>query len=267
MHITKCPYCSETVPDKAVACPACAEPLEITNIEPATPTCAQHESQPSTIPKRSKIKLVCLLILAVGVLAYCVHFAAKYSDFTNQLTAVNGLRIGDSRDEVKYRLGLPPEVLGPLETDDPQFRGFQRIYTVSAPTNDVNSMPPATKVDDYDEWAYDEASRNVRLNIEFNKAGFVKSFEFYSNSEKSYGWTRIVGIGFADSEEVVLRLGAPTKQTLDGVTKTMEYADIGLKVTLTKGKAYRVQIAGLPQGHSNVLWRFLRAYFAGLTAK
>jgi hypothetical protein len=46
----------------------------------------------------------------------------------------------------------------------------------------------------------------------------------------------------------------------------MEYADLGLKVTLTKGKAYRVQIAGLPQGHSNVFWRFLRAYFVGLTA-
>lgn len=182
-----------------------------------------------------------------------------------ELTAVNGLRIGDSRAEVKYRLGLPPEVLGPSETDDPELGSFKRVYMVSAPTNDVNRMPPATKVDDYDEWVYEEASRNVRLTIGFNKDGFVKSFEFYSNSEKPYGWTRIAGIGFADSEEAVLRLGAPSKQTLDGVAKTMEYADLGLKVTLTKGKVYLIQIAGLPQGRSNVFWRFLRTYFAALT--
>jgi hypothetical protein len=256
--MTKCPYCSEPVPDEAATCPACAEPLVGKDNEPPTPADGQHESKRSTAPERSTTKVVCLLILAVGVLAFCVHLATQYPAFTNQLTAVDGVRIGDARAEVKYRLGFPQTVLGPLETDDPELRGFQRVYTVSAPTNDVNRMPPTTRVEGYGEWVYEEVARNVRLTIEFNKAGLVESLDLYSDIDKPQGWGPVAGLYSGDSEEQVLRFGVPSKQHLDGVTKTIEYADLGLKITLTKGKAYMVTLKGVPQNSPAVFWRYIR---------
>jgi hypothetical protein len=46
------------------------------------------------------------------------------------------------------------------------------------------------------------------------------------------------------SEEKVLRLGQPSRQNLGGVGKTIEYRDIGIVVTLTKGRAYMITIKG-----------------------
>jgi hypothetical protein len=158
-----------------------------------------------------------------------------------------------------YRLGMPTHVLGAPEKGE--WGGSQPVYTVGADKEDQNAMPKGSKADDYDEWVYEEANPNVRLTVEFSKSSIVKSLNLYSNSEKSYGWTRIAGIGFGDSEEEIIRLGAPSNQTLDGVTKTIEYADLGLKVWLTKGKAYMVQIQGTPQNDSTVFWKFLRVYF------
>ncbi len=256
-NMRTCPFCKEPLPDAATTCPACAEPLGGTDSQPPTPPHGQHESKRSTTPKRSRIKVVCLLILAFGVLAYCVHLAVQYRAFTDQLTAVNGIRIGDSRAEVKYRLGIPQSVLdSPWE--EGEYKGWQRTYTVSAPTNDVNRMPPATKVEDYNEWVYEEVSGNVRLTIEFNKAATVESLDLYSDIEKPHGWGSVAGLYSGDSEEKVLRFGVPSRQHLDGVTKTIEYDDLGLKITLTKGKAYMVTLKGVPQNSPAVFWRYIR---------
>jgi hypothetical protein len=61
-----------------------------------------------------------VIVLAFGVVAYSVNVATRYHAFTNQLSAVRDIHIGDSREEVKYRLGVPPHVLGPEEG---KFRG------------------------------------------------------------------------------------------------------------------------------------------------
>jgi hypothetical protein len=119
-------------------------------------------------------------------------------------------------------------------------------------------MPSTTKVEDYDEWAYEEIYSNVRLTIRFDNSGFVESLSLYSNNEKPNGWEAIVGLNYRDSEDEVLKLGQPTRQNLDGVSKTIEYSDIGIVVTLTKGRAYMISIKG-PQDRTAVLWRFLRS--------
>lgn len=213
------------------------------------------DNKSSKPPKRSKAKVVCLLIFAVFVFAYCVHLVVQYRAFTSQLTVVDGIHIGDSRDEVKYRLGFPPEVLGPVGSFS---FGGQRVYKVSGKADDINKMPSTTKVEDYFEWVYEEPNSRVRLTIEFNKSGFVESLNLYSDSNNRYGWGPVAGIYCGDSEEDVLRLGAPSKQNLDGVSKTIEFSELGLVVTLSKGKAYRVNLTGLPKNNMSVFWRFMR---------
>lgn len=226
---------------------------------PPSPPGGHDNSKSSATPKKSKAKRIGLLILAFGVLAYSVNLAIQYHAFTSQLAVVKGIHIGDSRDEVKYRLGFPPSVLGPVEKD-PEFKGFQKVYTVFGADNDVNKMPSKTKVEDYSEWVYEEAFSNVRLTVEFNKSGFVESLDLYSDSDKSHGWGPVAGLYSGDSEDKVLSLGAPSQQNLDGVTKTIEYRDIGIVVRLAKGRAYTVTIKG-PQDKAALFWRFLRNHY------
>jgi hypothetical protein len=123
-------------------------------------------------------------------------------------------------------------------------------------------MPSTTKVEDYSEWVYEEPNSEVRLTIEFNKPGLVESLELYCDSSVRYGWGPIAGIYCGDSEEEVLRLGAPSKQTLDGMCKTIEYSDIGIVVTLTEGRAYIVTI-NEPQNKAALFWRFMRSHVNG----
>jgi hypothetical protein len=216
---------------------------------------SEHQSKSAT-PKKSKAKVICLLVLACGVVAYSISVATRYHAFTNQLRGVRGIHIGDSRDEVKYRLGFPKQVLGAV-IDDKEFKGFQLVYLVDAPTNDVNRMPPMTKVEDYNEWVYEEPYSHVRFTVEFNKSGIVESLTLYSDNENGYGWRAIAGLNCGDSEDEVLRLGEPSLQNLNGVSKTIEYRDIGIAVTLTKGRAYMVSIKG-PQDKAAELRRFIR---------
>jgi hypothetical protein len=254
--MTNCPYCSEPVPDKAATCPACAEPLAGTDSQPPTPPHGQHESKRSTSPKRSRIKVVCLLISAFGVLAYCVHLAVQYRAFTDQLTVAENIHISDPRQEVMYRLGMPTHVLGAPEKGDGGV--WLPHYRVSAGKSELDAMPSGTKVEDYSHWFYEEVSVNVQLIIKFNESGLVESLDLNSDIDKPYGWGPVAGLYSGDSEEKVLRFGVPSKQHFHGVTKTIEYADLGLTIYLAKEKAYQVTLQGVPQNSPGVFWRYIR---------
>lgn len=226
---------------------------------PIVPLSGHSESKRSVTSKKSKAIGICLLALALGVVAYSVNVAKRYNSFTNQLSAVQGVQIGDSRDSVKYRLGSPQNVLGPPESGPGEREGPRRVYTVSGADNDLQKMPSTTKVEDYDGWVYEAPGSNVRLTVGFNRSGFVESLELYSNEKQSPfdGWEAIAGLNFGDSEDKVLRLGQPSRQNLNGATKTIEYRDIGIVVTLAKGRAYMITIKG-PQDKAAVFRRFMR---------
>jgi hypothetical protein len=222
---------------------------------PPVPPSGHSESKGSATPKKFKAIIICGLVVAFGIVALaCWSVAMRYHAFANDLSAVQGIHIGDPREEVKYRLGFPPEVLGPVEKD--QF-GDRRVYTVSGKDNDVNKMPSTTKVEDYDEWVYEEPSGNVRLTVEFNKSGLVESLELFSDN-RPWGWGPIAGLHKGDSEEKVLRwFGQPSGRYLDGVSKKIEYRDLGIEVLLTKGRVYMITIKG-PQEKAAVFRHFIR---------
>jgi len=226
------------------------------NNEPRVHPGADENRKPPKTSKRTKLTIVCLLILAAGVLAYSVHIAVQYRAFRNQLSAVQDIHVGDIRNEVKYRLGFPTFVLRPPEKTD--WGWPQRILKVDGDRNDQNSMPPTKTVDDYNWWQFDDANSRISLTIEFNESGIVESIELYSKANNLRAWGPIAGIYCGDSEKEILRLGVPTKQSLDGVTKTIEYQDLGLIVTLTKGKAYMIKLTGLTTNNATVFWRFIR---------
>lgn len=191
-----------------------------------------------------------------GVLAYSAHLAAKYREFKNQLSTFHNVHLGDSREEVTYRLGVPTHVYGLPEKGD--YGWWQNVYSVNAGTNDLDAMPANTNVRDYDDWSYEEANNPMRLTVKFKKTGVVGSLELYCDSSIRRGWGPVAGICCGDSEEDVRRLGEPTRQKIDGVSKTIEYRDLGLELTLSKGKAYMIRIQGVPARATGMFWRFLR---------
>ncbi|HLX61395.1 MAG TPA: hypothetical protein VKX17_08955 [Planctomycetota bacterium] len=221
--------------------------------------------------RHHKVRVICI-VLAIAVGAYAVYFTSAYRAFKAQLSAIRGIHLEDSRNEVKYRLGYPPEVLGGLE--EGPWGGSQRVFYVFGRDSDKNKMPSTTKVEDYSEWVYEEAGSNVRLTVKFSNAGLVESLKLYSYGGAevpppppgfvpidavSGKWGPIAGLYSNDTEEIVLRLGTPTGQRIVGVSKTIEYCDIGIKVTLAKGRAYMIEISA-PQDKGAIFWRFLRSH-------
>jgi hypothetical protein len=225
----------------------------------ATPPDSESSSQQSSSKisfKWTKWKIFGIIILFICILVYSENVISQYDSFKSNLYGVSGIRLGDSREQVKYRLGFPKEVIGPKKIEE-AFGGYP-VYTVDAPPGDINIMPHGTKLDDYSEWLYE--TYIYRLTIEFNESGLVESLNLFTDSEETFGWTAVADLDFGDSEEAVLRLGTPTGQFLSGVTKKIEYQDLGIEVFLAKGRAYMVRIKG-PTDNTAVLRRFIQTLF------
>lgn len=131
----------------------------------------------------------------------------------------------------------------------------RQLLSVQAKENDVNKMPAGSKVEDFDEWMYDGVSLNY-MTVAFNKSGTVESIKLLSLDKP--GWGPVAGLYSDDTEETVLRLGEPSRQYFEGVSKTIEYDDLGLEITLSQGKAYMVQLKGVPRNSPAVFLRFIR---------
>ena len=210
-------------------------------------------SPAKTQDRRSKLPLLAASAVAIVLIGAAVYLFREYRDFRHELTVCNSVRLTDSRTDVLYRLGPPTEVLGPVESG--AYYGFQPLLKVDGPAGDQNAMPSTKKLDDYDGWVYDVAEGN--LTIEFDKIGKVDVLSIYANSTKDSAWGPIAGIRNGDPEESVLSLGTPTSNTIDGSTRVIEFADIGVCFYLVKGRAYMVKLRHPAKGEGALFWAFL----------
>jgi len=203
--------------------------------------------------RASLITRAVLTLFALAGILYFSLIRSKYQEFCRGLTVVSDLRLTDRRPDVRYRLGDPPQVLGPVM--GPPYPGSREVFTVDGPPNDVNTMPSKTSILDYSAWEYDN-SHGDKI-IDFDKTGVVDSITVYAKDAAPSAWGPIGGIRNGDSEEKVLNLGVPSTTSIDGVTKTIEFADIGLQFWLEKGRVYRVQLKHPTKGERARFWRFL----------
>ena len=162
---------------------------------PDSQNCSQQSSSKISF-KWTKWKIFGILILFICIFVYSAIIISQYDSFKSNLSGVRGIRLGDSREQVKYRLGFPKEVVGTKKIEE--ILGLYPVYAVDAPPGDINSMPSGTKADDYSEWVYE--IYRARLTIEFNESGLVKSLNLYTDSNEIFGWTAVAGLDFCDSE-------------------------------------------------------------------
>ncbi len=204
--------------------------------------------------------VLCLALLGVG---WTFH---SYGRFGEQLSSLAGMTLGDTRAEVKYKLGVPQMVSATGEAGEPGARAY---YTKpgSSPANpgsdpassgsdsanpgsdSANALPEGADIDSYSTWSYNNGSASgPHIDLIFDASGRVSKITCIDQSDPPTVYCgRLVGIGVGDSEgHVDALLGTPSRQFIDerrGV-KTMDYADIGATFFLAKERIYGVSIAG-----------------------
>jgi hypothetical protein len=200
----------------------------------------------SEIPWPALGKAAAALIL----IAFAVSTCSGLREFEAEISEMEGVQIGDSRAEVLYRLGYPPRVLGEVTSFKVGEESIetQAVYWLSNPPTPGNAMPKGATVQEFAGWSYPN-SRGAEVTVQFDETDKVSAIECTSMQRQSWACGPVAGVWVNDREEVVLRLGEPSRIRLRGTTKLMAYDDIGVHFLLTKGRVYRITLVE-PENHS-----------------
>jgi hypothetical protein len=197
------------------------------------------------------------ILFVVGVVAYCVVWTYRaYGRLGEQLCILDGIALGDTRGEIRYKLGTPPVVYG----REPSESGVRIFYT--DPQKDP-ALPAGADIDAYHTWSYDNGSSlDPHLDISFDAgSGRVSKIDCIDQSEQPTGYcSRLLGAGIGDPEyRIVALLGIPTRQSIDDKSgvKTMDYADIGVVFLLARERVYAISVIAAAAPREMSLSRFL----------
>jgi len=148
-------------------------------------------------------------------------------------TEYSGLRLGMTKDEVKYAIGYPNSVIRPSVETEGEWKRVQKITA----TKDLKDK----KVEDYNDWQF-------ARNFGYIEAVFDEHDERLIVAEclsqvRDGLCPAIHGIKDGDTEQTVLqRFGTPDYSRLIGVTKEVYYTLIGIFFYLTQEQVYLLGI-------------------------
>jgi hypothetical protein len=173
------------------------------------------------------------VIIAVAALgAVGVFVFEKIGNVPHQQTGYDDLRLGMTMAEVKYVKGFPPNV---VDKNDKDTWGGWRV--IKATKDDLKEK----RVDDFALWLYDRNDQ-TRLDVDFDlKKGTVNSIGCFSNGVMDC--PPLVGIQDGTTEEIVLqKLGKPSHERIEGVSKRMYFEDLRVWFDLTQNKVYMMGV-------------------------
>jgi len=171
-------------------------------------------------------------VLTLMVIGAALIFATWYWDqiFPVKLgrqTEYAGLRLGMSRDEVRYVKGMPPSVV----TKD-----FDVLKS--------SELPNGRTINDYPLWVYE--GHEHYIHAAFGVGVTVRSIACVS-LDMIYRCPPIGDAQDGRSEaELLHSLGAPSKSEIKDATKSLEYNDLGIEFKLKKEKVYRLLVGQIP---------------------
>jgi hypothetical protein len=189
-----------------------------------------------------------VVICFISALIILSLFAA-YQYISSRPKAVvkyEGIALSMKMNEVMYVLGYPPVVLFDDDKEVKLANGevMKGNWLLHATKKDIESSKNGVK--DYLYWHYPVSSSSKRIDVEFDKATKeVKSIGCYVDNK---AWVpldacAINGIKAMDSEEVVTdRLGKPTFERIDGVTKNIKYSNLNMSIYLEQKNAYYIKV-------------------------
>lgn len=210
--------------------------------------------------RKSALSRIVWILLAAGVVVYAMAWTFRaYRLFGDQLSALCGITLGDTRGEIRYKRGEPPIVYGDLQPGD----SIAHPYYTDREKDPDNALPEGADITTYHTWTYyNGSSPNPQLDITFDPAlGRVSKIDCIDQSDPPTNYcTRLAGLGIGDQESrIVSFLGTPTRQPIDeksGV-KTMEYSDLGLVFLLARQRVYGISVRGTDAHKRVSISRFL----------
>jgi hypothetical protein len=210
--------------------------------------------------------VLCALLFATG------WTLRAYARFSDQLSALGGMTIGDTRGDAKYKLGVPPIVYG---SDEPGEAGVRVYYTdpEKDPLKDpANALPAGTDINSFRTWSY-QLSSNVgpHLDLTFDThSGHISKIACVDQSNPATAYCgRFLGMAIDDPEaRIIAQLGNPTRELIDDTTgvKTMEYGDVGVVFLLARQRVFGMSVIGTGLRKQPPLDRFFIWYTADLKA-
>jgi hypothetical protein len=146
------------------------------------------------------------------------------------------LALGMTMKEVEYVKGIPIAVLAPvnMQTNNPWDRFPGVIFS--------KDFKSGQQAEDYLAWEYLLPRGASRIDADFDQnTRKLKSVECYTDGAYAI-WAAcppLLGVRYGSSEDdVISLLGQPSKQTIDGVSKRMEYRSLNAYFYLMRKKVY-----------------------------
>jgi hypothetical protein len=168
-----------------------------------------------------------------------------------RLTSYVGISLGDSKQVVEYKKGVPESV-----TDDPVpptsgYNIFDHIYTVAPAIGAAGGMPEGRTEVDYNSWFYSFAQNqdydSKSLTIGFDKhSGRVDEIECMASGPYAGFCDLPFGVGVGTGEvELRHRLGHPDSETFDYVNKRLFFKKFNLRFNLQRERVQSVYVTEL----------------------
>jgi hypothetical protein len=209
--------------------------------------------------KSARARIVWILVAVCAVL-FCVGWTLHvYGQFGQQLSFLGGIVLGDTRGEIRYKLGVPSVVYG----NDGSGEARMRAYYTDPEKDPTNAVPAGADIDVYPIWSYNNGpslSAHLDLTFDPNSRRVIK-ITCVDQSDPPTGYCgRLVGAGIGDAElRITALFGSPTRQSIDEKTgvKTMDYNDMGVVFVLARRRVYGISVVGTGPRKQASLDRFL----------
>lgn len=201
--------------------------------------------RPPPKPRVRPWKTIIAAAIVVLLVGGCLFGYSQFRSVRKELLGYCRVKLNDSRSEVTYRLGRAPMVLG--ASDGAGFMRFQPAYYTDPAADPKNIMPSGKSAGDFADWEYPvdpDSPKGPYVVVHFGEDQRVATVMC---TDLTFGalntCASVGGVNIGDSEEdMVSKLGAPSRSSIDGVTKKADYADIGLSVFLTRGKVFSLAL-------------------------
>ena len=152
------------------------------------------------VHRQSALSRSVWIVLAIALVASAGLWAFhSYERLGDQLSALAGITLGDTRGEIRYKRGVPPVVYG--GQDDGQGSATRAYYT-DRETDPGNALPEGADINGYRTWSYDSGpSPSAHLNITFDTAtGRTSRIDCIDQLDPPTSFCPpLVGIGISES--------------------------------------------------------------------
>ena len=167
------------------------------------------------------------VVLVIGLITAIFYGYKNIASAPTRQTGYADLKLGMTMGEVQYVKGPPTDVVS--------LPGLEVI-----PVKFLNSDK---RIEKYTAWMYDKPQgEDYRIDVSFDpKTKRLKYIACFSQG--SFNCPSLFGIDDGTSEKRLLEtLGDPSKQSLDGVTKTMSYDKLHTRFLLSRQKVFMLTV-------------------------